>query len=43
MTPEERDIISRFVQRVAGSPAAGSVPATTFRRCFSNTRRRGIA
>jgi hypothetical protein len=29
MTPEERDIISRFVQRVAGSPAAGSVPATT--------------
>jgi hypothetical protein len=29
MTPEERDIISRFVQRVAGSPASGSVPATT--------------
>jgi hypothetical protein len=29
MTPEERDIISRFVQRVAGSPTAGSVPATT--------------
>ncbi len=29
MTPEERDIISRFVQRVAGRPAAGSVPATT--------------
>ena len=29
MSPEERDIISRFVQRVAGSPAAGSVPATT--------------
>ena len=29
MTPEERDIISRFVQRVAGSPAPGSVPATT--------------
>ena len=29
MTPEERDIISRFVQRVAGTPAAGSVPATT--------------
>jgi uncharacterized protein len=29
MTPEERDIISRFVQRVAGSPTSGSVPATT--------------
>jgi hypothetical protein len=29
MSPEERDIISRFVQRVAGSPASGSVPATT--------------
>ena len=29
MTPEERDIISRFVQRVAGSPSQGSVPATT--------------
>jgi hypothetical protein len=29
MTPEERDIISRFVQRVAGRPAAGSVPTTT--------------
>jgi hypothetical protein len=29
MTPEERDIISRFVQRVAGRPATGSVPATT--------------
>jgi hypothetical protein len=29
MTPEERDIISRFVQRVAGQPAAGSVPTTT--------------
>jgi hypothetical protein len=28
MTPEERDIISRFVQRVAGQPAAGSVPTT---------------
>lgn len=29
MSPEERDIISRFVQRVAGAPATGSVPATT--------------
>ena len=30
MSPEERDIISRFVQRVAGNPASqGSVPATT--------------
>src|SRR5579875_1984194 len=29
MTPEERDIITRFVQRVAGAPATGSVPATT--------------
>ena len=29
MTPEERDIIARFVQRVAGSPASGSVPSTT--------------
>ena len=29
MTPEERDIISRFVQRVAGSPSQGSVPSTT--------------
>ena len=29
MSPEERDIISRFVQRVAGRPASGSVPATT--------------
>ncbi|GAB0116368.1 DUF2076 domain-containing protein [Acidisoma sp. 7E03] len=29
MSPEERDIISRFVQRVAGGPATGSVPATT--------------
>lgn len=28
MTPEERDIISRFVQRVAGQAASGSVPAT---------------
>ncbi len=28
MTPEERDIITRFVQRVAGAPASGSVPAT---------------
>ena len=28
MTPEERDIISRFVQRVAGSPSASSVPGT---------------
>jgi hypothetical protein len=28
MTPEERDIIARFVQRVAGSPASGSVPST---------------
>jgi hypothetical protein len=28
MTPEERDVIARFVQRVAGSPAGGSVPAT---------------
>jgi hypothetical protein len=28
MTPEERDIIARFVQRVSGAPAAGSVPAT---------------
>jgi hypothetical protein len=29
MSPEERDIISRFVQRVAGQPALGSVPTTT--------------
>jgi hypothetical protein len=29
MTPEERDIIARFVQRVAGAPASGSVPSTT--------------
>lgn len=28
MSPEERDIISRFVQRVAGAPSAGSVPST---------------
>ena len=28
MTPEERDIISRFVQRVAGASSAGSVPST---------------
>lgn len=28
MSPEERDIISRFVQRVAGAPSIGSVPAT---------------
>lgn len=28
MTPEERDIIARFVQRVAGAPSTGSVPAT---------------
>jgi hypothetical protein len=29
MTPEERDIIARFVQRVAGAPTSGSVPSTT--------------
>ena len=31
MTNEERDLITRFIQRVAGAPAgfAGSVPATT--------------
>ncbi len=29
MSPEERDIITRFVQRVAGAPTSGSVPATT--------------
>lgn len=28
MTPEERDIIARFVQRVSGAPSGGSVPAT---------------
>ena len=28
MNSEERDIIARFVQRVAGAPSGGSVPAT---------------
>ena len=27
MTPEERDIITRFIARIAGQPAGGSVPA----------------